>query len=76
MADLWFSNCPSYEVCNRPGTWQELTTSLANPTEDVVKALNQLIRVGFVGIHPSSNNREIRFHWAQTAAGEPALRDA
>jgi hypothetical protein len=58
----------------RPLTWMDLTKALGRPVEEVVLVLNQLIRAGFVGIHPRSDKREIRFHWVQTIRGEPALR--
>ncbi len=63
------------EALARPLTWHELATSLALPIDDLIKALNQLIRAGFVGIHPDSDTNDIRFHWAQSVKGEPGLRD-
>ena len=63
-----------HETLSRPLTWMDLTKTLGRPVEEVVLVLNQLIRAGFVGIHPSSDKREIRFHWVQTTKGEPALR--
>jgi hypothetical protein len=61
-------------LSTRPLTWMDLTKTLDRPVEEVVLVLNQLIRAGFVGIHPRSDKKEIRFHWVQTTRGEPALR--
>ena len=63
------------EALARPLTWHELSASLALPIEDIIKALNQLIRAGFVGIHPDSDNNDIRFQWAQSRKGERGLTD-
>jgi hypothetical protein len=55
-----------------PLAFTELTETLAAPKNEVECVLNQLLRLGFLGISLGSAP-VVRFHWIQTMKGEAGL---